>query len=409
MTKRGHGEGGIDERGENIFRLRWRANGKRCTKTFHGTKIEARKELRSLTTAADTGEHVDPNKITVAEWIDQWIAAGAPGRKKKRVGQRTLERYEQLLNTHVRPVLGDRPLQQLQASEIDALYSGLDGKIAPRTAHHVHVVLGASMSTARRTKAITSNPMEFLTQVPNPDAIVHEDDEAEDAIGEGLDEKELAALVAGFRSSSLYPIVATAAACGARRNELLALRWTDLDVTAKKLRIERALEQTKKFGIRVKPPKTKRGSRTIDLDDLTIAMLMGEHAKHQRVMSGIPDGAEDVISVAKLPPKALMFPAMPSGDEQFDLTRPRNPRNFSKEFARRAEVIGFGATRFHDLRGVHATALLDAGWPVNRVADRIGDDPAVLLRNYAKRKRSKQADEALTSTLSAFATGFLGS
>ncbi|MCS3896285.1 hypothetical protein M2171_005418 [Bradyrhizobium japonicum USDA 38] len=36
-------------------------------------------------------------------------------------------------------------------------------------------------------------------------------------------------------------------------------------------------------------------------------------------------------------------------------------------------------------------------------------DPTVLLRNYAKRKRAKQTDEALNSTLSAFATGFLGS
>lgn len=80
--KRGHGEGGIDERGENVFRLRWRANGKRHAKSFHGTKVEARKELRALTTAVDTGEHVDPNKMTVGQWIDQWIAAGAPGRKR---------------------------------------------------------------------------------------------------------------------------------------------------------------------------------------------------------------------------------------------------------------------------------------------------------------------------------------
>jgi integrase len=68
-----------------------------------------------------------------------------------------------------------------------------------------------------------------------------------------------------------------------------------------------------------------------------------------------------------------------------------------------------GATRFHDLRGVHATALLDAGIPVHRVAERIGDDPAVVLRNYAKRKRAKRTDESLSTTLAALASGFLGS
>ena len=98
-----------------------------------------------------------------------------------------------------------------------------------------------------------------VEQIPNPESRILDDDEPEtDSIGEGLDEAELAKLVAGFTPSSLYPMVVLAAACGARRNELLALRWSDLDVTGKTLRIERALEQTKKFGIRLKPPKTKR-------------------------------------------------------------------------------------------------------------------------------------------------------
>jgi integrase len=72
-------------------------------------------------------------------------------------------------------------------------------------------------------------------------------------------------------------------------------------------------------------------------------------------------------------------------------------------------VIGFGRVRFHDLRGIHSTALIDAGIPVHRVAERIGDDPAILLRNYSKRKRSKRADASIATTLNALVTGFLGS
>jgi hypothetical protein len=47
--------------------------------------------------------------------------------------------------------------------------------------------------------------------------------------------------------------------------------------------------------------------------------------------------------------------------------------------------------------------LLDAGIPVQTVVQRIGDDPAVLLRNYAKRKRSKQADNNLSAAISSLA------
>jgi integrase len=112
---------------------------------------------------------------------------------------------------------------------------------------------------------------------------------------------------------------------------LLALRWTDLDPVAKKLRIERALEQTKKFGIRVKPPKTKRGFRTIDLDDSTVNILLIERGKYQRLMAGIPDGAAVDLSLVRLPSKALMFPDVPERGSDVDLEKPRNPRNFSKE------------------------------------------------------------------------------
>src|SRR5205085_238578 len=109
-SRRAFGDGAIDTRGEGTHRLRYRIGGRRFTKTFHGTLSDARKELRALIRAGDTGEHVDPSKLTIAQWIDQWIAAGAPGRRKKKVGQRTLERYEQLLNTHVRPIIGDEVL-----------------------------------------------------------------------------------------------------------------------------------------------------------------------------------------------------------------------------------------------------------------------------------------------------------
>jgi integrase len=50
-----------------------------------------------------------------------------------------------------------------------------------------------------------------------------------------------------------------------------------------------------------------------------------------------------------------------------------------------------------------------AGIPVHRVAHRIGDDPATLLRNYTKRKRSKAADKNLSEAIAGLAAGFLGS
>ena len=396
MNKRGHGDGGIDQRGENVFRLRYRVNGKRHTKTFRGTLGEARKELRALVTAGDTGDHVDPTKMTVEQWIDQWIKAGAPGRKKKKVGQRTLERYEELLRVHVKPKLGTRPLQKLQATEIDQLYSGLETKIAPMTLHHVHVTFNSCLSTAERKGLLRSNPMNRIENAPGSPEGDH-----------GV-EVELGALVGGFRTSpALYPAVALTAATGVRRNELLAFRWSDLDVEKKALRVERAIEVTKEYGIRYKVPKTWRGLRTIALDDGSVAILLKEKEKHLRILAGVSDGAEVDLSLIRLPDDALMFPNPPARGQGFSFTDSRDPHTFTKQFRKRAKKLGFADFWFHHLRGTHATLLLDRGVPVHTVAERIGDDPAVLLRNYAKRKRKQTADNSVSSVISSLAAGFL--
>src|SRR6516225_1019177 len=108
------------------------------------------------------------------------------------------------------PTLGTRRLQQLQATEIDALYVTLAAKLKPRTAHHVHVVLSACLGTATRKGLLMANPMLRVEQVPSPGESDH---------GLALDAEALRKLIEGFRTSVLFPIAATAALTGARRNE----------------------------------------------------------------------------------------------------------------------------------------------------------------------------------------------
>jgi integrase len=385
--KRGFRDGGIDVRGENSWRLRYRINGRRFTKTVHGTKSEAQKALRDLLHAGDTGDHVPPDRMTLGQWIEHWISIGAPGNKRRReVGQRSIERYAELLRCHVVPALGARPLQQLQSSEIDALYVRLADKVSARTAHHVHIVLGASLGTAMRTRKLARNPMLELAKVPSPKEADH---------GMALEADQLRMLLQGFKGSALFPIVAVAAFTGGRRNEILALRWQDLDATAKTLRIERVIEETDEHGLRIKGPKTERGKRTITIDDDLIALLVAERERHLRIVAGVPDGAAVDLSLVKLPDGALMFPNPPAPGESFSFAKLRNPRNTTKEFVRKATALGFAGLRLHDLRGTHETLLLDAGVPVHVVAARCGHDPAVLLRSYAKRTRKADASAAL--------------
>src|SRR5690349_8158910 len=99
--------------------------------------------------------------------------------------------------------------------------------------------------------------MSDLIKVPSPGAADH---------GIALEPDQLRSLIQGFSGSVLFPIVAVAAFTGARRGEILALRWQDFDPAAKTLRIERAVEETEDHGLQIKGPKTERGKRTIEID-----------------------------------------------------------------------------------------------------------------------------------------------
>jgi integrase len=323
---------------------------------------------------------VAPTKL-FAQWVEQWLASGAPGNKnKKRVGARTLERYEELLRCHAIPDLGDKPLQRVSATDIDGLYEKLRGKRSPRTIHHLHVALGACLGTAVRKGVLVVNPV-VKADVPAPGEADH---------GSVLDEAQLVTLVQGFQGTTLHGIVAVAAFTGARRNEILALRWADLSVKDRALSIARTIEDTAEHGQRLKKPKTGRGERTITIDASLLELLLRERDRHRRLVAGIPDGAVADLSLVKLPEGALMFP----GGGRGELTKFRRGNAVTRGFTSRAGKLGFPGLRFHDLRGSHETMLLDRGVPLHVVAARCGHDPAVMLRAYAKRTAKADTNAA---------------
>jgi integrase len=383
--RRSHGDGGIDQRGENSFRLRYRKGSRRFSTTFHGNLSDARKELSRLSRSVDTHEHVAPARITLAQWIEEWLTLKAAKRRR-----RTVERYRELLRLHVVPTLGARPLQQIDTREINSLYLHFK-KLAPRTCHHVHVVLKSCLEAAVRNKLTIRNAAAYA------DPPYAGDNEA----GQVLDQDQLTKLINGFKGSTLYEIVCVAAFTGMRRGEVLALRWSDLNEVEKTLRIDRALEYTRRHGLAFKSPKTARGRRTITIDGALIDLLRREREKYQRIVAGVPSGVAVDLSLVRLHSDALVFPA-PGGE----FTAPRHPDAVTKQFMKRAAKLGFPGLRFHDLRGTHETMLLDKGTPIHTVAKRCGHDPAILLRVYAK--RTQKSDESAAAVIAEFSKGILG-
>src|SRR5271165_2096777 len=105
------------------------------------------------------------------------------------------------------------------------------------------------------------------------------------------------AAFAAMRSNGL----STSPPIPARRNEVLALRWSDLDLDKLIVTISRSVEETVKHGRHIKEPKTERGNRTISLDEPLAERLRGYRDQYKRLIAGVPDGVEVNLDLIKLP------------------------------------------------------------------------------------------------------------
>jgi integrase len=392
--KSDHGSGSIQERklknGSVSFKLRYYVDGRRHTKTVRGTKAEAKKELRRLMSKADEGSHVGHSRLTLSKWAEQWYCLkersgleedGSRKRNRGQVSPRTLERYKDIMRLYILPELGDKPVQRIRVGEVDDLYIQLEKRLSARTVHHVHIVLGSCMKAAVRKGILPKSPVE-QADPPSP---------KESQAGQALDQTQLTELLQGFRETPMFLYVAVAAGTGMRRSEILALEWGDLDFSTGKLSISKSLEDTKEHGLRVKEPKTARGKRVIGLDEALLSLLKEEFELHLRLSTG--DFEEQVLdlSLSQLPKEALIFPTHPASGGSIDFTEHRRPHGVTQGFIKRAKRMGFKKLRLHDLRVTHGTLLLNAGVPIHEVARRLGHDPAVLLKTYAK--MTEEADE----------------
>jgi len=153
-------------------------------------------------------------------------------------------------------------------------------------------------------------------------------------------------------------------ACGLRRGEALALKWTNCNLTEGWLDVKESVEEYRNT-LGLKPPKTIAGKRRIELDADTIAVLRAHRARQ----------AEDALRCG------------PSYDRTFVCGNPNGghlwrPSNFTTAYQRLTRALGIPAT-FHDLRHFHATSLIAAGVDPVTVSKRLGHtNVAFTLKRY---------------------------
>jgi integrase len=139
-----------------------------------------------------------------------------------------------------------------------------------------------------------------------------------------------------------------------RRGEILAIRWSDLDLEHSRLTVNQSVSQTRKQGVFFKSPKKKKSRRTITLPAILMDAIREQQKEQQRH-------------------KELFGPDYQDLPDRFT--------DAYMAFARSRNAVGI---RFHDLRHTHASELLRRGTPLKTVSARLGHSNAtVTLNTYA--------------------------
>ncbi|MGZ3247989.1 MAG: site-specific integrase, partial [Croceibacterium sp.] len=163
----------------------------------------------------------------------------------------------------------------------------------------------------------------------------------------------------------LYSLAVLALTTGARRGELCALRWQDIDLDGGTIRIERSLEQTA-AGLVFRAPKTKKSRRSVTIPPSTVAELRAHRLAQQEQRLA--------IGLGRVEPDALVF-AMSDGS-------PRRPNSLSNSWNRATAAAGH-RINLHSLRHVHVSHLIAAGLDVLAISRRVGHaSPTITLGRY---------------------------
>lgn len=226
------------------------------------TRKEAEKLLAEMVKRNHDGDYRAPERITLGTYLEErWLPA-----KRAQLRHSTWDSYRRNVAVHVRPRIGNIPLQRLSPEDLDAFYAGLlvDGRrngagggLSPRSVRIIHGMLRKALADACRKGTLVRNVAD-LADPPKPSAYGNKEMRS-------WTPAQLRQFLEEIDGHRLAPAFFLAANTGMRRGEVLGLRWDDVDLDAARISVRNAVLNVA-YELVVADVKTRTSRRTIDLD-----------------------------------------------------------------------------------------------------------------------------------------------
>jgi integrase len=330
-------EGRIGPGGTRVYRARICYRGPYVASRTFQRKRDAQEWERRQTDSLRSGVWSDPaaGDRPVGEWCQIWLDA-QPARQPA-----TVRKIRGVIAKQIAGTFGRRPLVSVRPSEVQAWAAELSRTQSVATARHALGVLRRVFDYAVRDGAIQRNPAAGIrlskVQGNDPRPLTHDE------------LWRLAGVVDGARDRLL---VLVAGYCGLRWGELAPLRWSDVDLHNRTLRVVRAYSEEAPRG-ELSPVKNHQ-ARTVPVPEI----VSREFADYKALQ----------------PQSELVFPSA-SGT-------PLRNRNWRRDvFDSAVEALGLEITP-HNLRDTAASLAIQEGASVVAVARLLGHESAATTLNH---------------------------
>ncbi|MEW2065965.1 site-specific integrase [Streptomyces sp. NPDC007346] len=327
-------------------------DGTRARKFAYGkTWAECDAKRRDLLAKVDQGVPVPTRSAKLSEWLPYWLENIIKPRRKRT----TYAKYETHIRLYLVPMLGSKRLESLSVADVRRFLVRLEQQTTAATAKESHRVLRTALTAACREELVMRN---VATLVEPPSAV------ARDLSPWSLD--ETLSFLTSARKDPLYAAFVLAIALGFRRGEIVGLRWENVDLDKREIRV-RTQRQRVRGEAYEDDPKGRRRKQTLPLPALCVAPLRWERLRQAALREAAGDQWEET---------GYVFTTR-SG-------RPIEPRNLYRSFTRVAGTAGLRVIRLHDARHGCATLLTAAGVAPRVVMEILGHSQiAVTMNIYA--------------------------
>jgi integrase len=268
MGRRSNGEGTISRRKDGRWEARYyvpTVNGTKRKTLYGKTQAEVRDKLTKALSDRIDGIVYDDENRTVGEYLDAWLKGSVYGS----VRQSTYDRDTNLVNNHIKAVLGGLKLKKLNSAHVQSFYRDrLDKGLSASTVRKMHDILRRGLTQATKWHLVQRNVADTVKSPrPAPKEI------------RPLSAAETRRLLEAAGVDRLQALYVLAVHTGMRQGELLALRWQDVDMENAVVSVRRTLTRS---GGRVAfgEPKTKKSRRSIRLTPQAVEALRS-HLKRQ--------------------------------------------------------------------------------------------------------------------------------